>query len=1171
MGTGDDNLADLREGLRGQIEALAESLLGPRNKSLSNRRTLRFGSKGSMAVEIAGNQRGAWFDHEAGVGNGPIDLIRHVQGNTLAEAVDWARIWLGDPEARPAPIPRPARASVDDPERQAAIADARRMWEQSGPIAGTVAEKYLVDTRKIPAPMGGWPGMVIRFFASELSLIVAATTADGVLQAVQRIRLGRDGLKADDGRPVKLSRGPQDGAMVRLPGDPTGPLLIAEGPETGLSAWRATGFQTWVALGSVSKADLPMGRRVVICGDDDRRRAIAGKDANAHKRLTAALADWKAAGLDVVVAYPWPIRRGNGSDLNDLLQAEGIDAVRARIMLALNPAGGPGGGGRVTLKVARAQLGKAVDGFMDRALAWLPPEEPETAVPPVEAIKVDVGAGKSHFARIGLVRLITRMRGVISKLRAAGDQRTAAILIPTHKLGNEQLNRIEALPEAAGLKVKVWRGRTAQNPDDDGATMCLDLPAVKLATSVGLDPQTAVCRRILDGTEAKCQFFDICAYQGQRQARADIWLGAHELLFTTKPAAMGTLAAVVIDESFWQAGLGAETQFPLDLLETGAATVPGNPMNTDRLRFLRQMVLYPLKKHEAGAVLRDRLVSAGLTPANAGEARAMEWQRKIDVGMVPGMPLAARKEAATAAATNRDVMRLAGFWKAAETLVADGGAEASGWITLDQDEEGARIVKLKGRGEVTAGWQAPTLILDAILDLDLVRPYFRQVRLVADLAVEAPYQRVRQITDKAYSLNMLAPPSEYELSRMTQQEAEKEVRRRAHNLKNLRALLIREARRVRPGRVLVVLQKRVEEALLALGQMPPNVAVAHHNAIAGRDEWGDVRLLVVVGRTSPRPNDVTKLAEALTGSALPLLDGWYPRGDAIRETLTGAELADADRHPDPLAEAIRWQICVGELVQIVGRGRGVNRTAANPLDVLVMCDVPLPLPVAETMPAAALDPNLADHMQAAGGVTFENPAHAARAYPDMWPNAEAAKKALQRERTGTFPYKKLLIGECPPPLAQVAYQLAGPGQKPAMCWCDPEVVPNPAAWLAARLGPMAWVGDPPIAPPPTPRACNPVPPAPGEPSHLGRIYDPEPGLIYRGPVIEIPPSDLLVVRGRDRVPIAVIEVPAMGPFMGARAFTPAGLGPWLMLRRPDDPPIPHPAFIGPTRGALPWV
>jgi hypothetical protein len=51
------------------------------------------------------------------------------------------------------------------------------------------------------------------------------------------------------------------------------------------------------------------------------------------------------------------------------------------------------------------------------------------------------------------------------------------------------------------------------------------------------------------------------------------------------------------------------------------------------------------------------------------------------------------------------------------------------------------------------------------------------------------------------------------------------------------------------------------------------------------------------------------------------------------------------RHPDPLVEAVRFAICEGELVQAVGRGRGVRRTADTRLEVLILTDVPIPIPV----------------------------------------------------------------------------------------------------------------------------------------------------------------------------------------------------------------------------------
>ena len=85
-------------------------------------------------------------------------------------------------------------------------------------------------------------------------------------------------------------------------------------------------------------------------------------------------------------------------------------------------------------------------------------------------------------------------------------------------------------------------------------------------------------------------------------------------------------------------------------------------------------------------------------------------------------------------------------------------------------------------------------------------------------------------------------------------------------------------------------------------------------------------ILIVVGRTQPPLGAV---------SAMPLLDRWYERADAVRELADGVKL-----------------------VQIIGRGRGVNRTADNPLDMLAMTDVPLPM--AKTINAAALDLMLAE-------------------------------------------------------------------------------------------------------------------------------------------------------------------------------------------------------------------
>jgi hypothetical protein len=155
-----------------------------------------------------------------------------------------------------------------------------------------------------------------------------------------------------------------------------------------------------------------------------------------------------------------------------------------------------------------------------------------------------------------------------------------------------------------------------------------------------------------------------------------------------------------------------------------------------------------------------------------------------------------------------------------------------------------------------------------------------------------------------------------------------------------------------------------------------------------------------------------------------------------------------------LAEAIRWQVCEGELLQIIGRGRGVNRTAANPLAVLVLTDIPLPLPVDELVAWDVLAPSPADLMLSTGGVALESAADAARAYPDLWPSAEAAKKAFQRTSAGHSPIRELPKGECPA-LLRTTYQRVGQRIRPASAWIDVAAEPDPRAWLIERLGALA--------------------------------------------------------------------------------------------------------------------
>ena len=72
--------------LGAEIGNVAKALKGDPNKSLSSKSELRFGTNGSLAIDLT---KGRWFDHETQVGGNVIELVKHELGTDRAGAVAW--------------------------------------------------------------------------------------------------------------------------------------------------------------------------------------------------------------------------------------------------------------------------------------------------------------------------------------------------------------------------------------------------------------------------------------------------------------------------------------------------------------------------------------------------------------------------------------------------------------------------------------------------------------------------------------------------------------------------------------------------------------------------------------------------------------------------------------------------------------------------------------------------------------------------------------------------------------------------------------------------------------------------------------------------------------------------------------------------------------------------
>jgi len=138
------------------------------------------------------------------------------------------------------------------------------------------------------------------------------------------------------------------------------------------------------------------------------------------------------------------------------------------------------------------------------------------------------------------------------------------------------------------------------------------------------------------------------------------------------------------------------------------------------------------------------------------------------------------------------------------------------------------------------------------------------------------------------------------------------------------------------------------------------------------------------------------ISAALTGrmptSASTQTGWWYGSCEKrirLEEGKTHAVMGEF--HADPTVEAIRWSICEAELIQAMGRGRGVNRRAETPLAIDLLTDMVLPVTLKEVLNWSDIRPSRRD-MMAVRGVVLENAADMATCFPDLWASPEIARQ-----------------------------------------------------------------------------------------------------------------------------------------------------------------------------------
>jgi putative DNA primase/helicase len=1003
--------AELKQALKDNAESLALELFGQPVRQIRQQWT--WGRKSSTVVTVGGRWRGHFKSWETLEGGSMLDAIMFAHGSEFDDAKEWARNWLGDDPyiRRPVNIQQYPVIDVDAEEIQREKA-ARKIWQETVPLNGTPAETYLYS-RAITS----WPDIAVRYHAKSNSLIVGSIAPSGNITAIQRIFLTPDGraITDEDGSKRKRSFGPIKNGAVHLPGT-TEALLLAEGPETGLSAWGATEIETWVGLGAVGNIKLdnvPLDRPIILCRDDD------GRNAPSLKNLKRRITQWKREGRTVLSATPHEFSRADKSDFNDVLQESGYHQVSRRIRSVLSP---------VTQEASKTPVSwarQALQANVSKAVSQLWNESGEE-VPPAVGMKVQVGLGKTEAAIEESVKWVNAGHGNV------------VFAVPTHRLGGEIIERVKS-KAGANIQVAIWRGREADDPDT-GEKMCRDIETVKSVQNVGGDPQSLVCIK----GEKKCPYFDVCGYQKQRQQTGQIWIVAHHALFTQKPEVIPKPSLCIIDETFVSAGMRGISGSPIMVSERQLEKLPNSNFGTMKtadlvadLKPIRDKLLALVKDQDDDQLSRQAVIDAGLTSEECKQAAKREWERKIDVDIYPGMSADERKKKLSAAKENSEIPRMARMWKLLEELI-DIDHDRSGTLSIkEESNEGAtyRGVRLKWRESIRDGWKAPTLHVDATMEPELIRSYLPNIKILDEIKAATPHQKITQYVDRSFS--------KYALIRNDSDFIDKVWQWCEHRA------------RVSGGKWLVVIPKDAEEIIREKYDIPEYISLAHHKAISGRDEWKDVRGLIVVGRTLPPTHAVESITGVLTGKFTEVTKAgefYAQRTVPISDARGRTETIEVDTAGHPIAEAVRRSICEAEITQIIGRARGVNRTEDNPVEIHVLNNLPLEEPIDELAEWKPL--TLDEKLFAQKGIWLSSVTDMAAIY-----GVKRNTLKMSRDRQlfkGTDPYKNYLYGNVP--LNRIAsYQRNGRGRGKQVAVYNPEIVPDVKSWLEKHLGDLAWV------------------------------------------------------------------------------------------------------------------
>lgn len=1006
-------------------------------------------SSSARAMAMKGPDRGLWTDHRTGNGGDIFDLIavefcglekaKNDFPRVIREAVAWAGL---SPDAKPDLSELHRKRAQREQDTKIAQAEEARdratliemIQDRAQKVAGTPAEAYLNRRGVETLPETGLA------YAPRLkphkglmhpgydALIAWATDEAGKITGGQRVLIKADGSPAPE-ETRKPAFGSIQGHPARFRAKiKGGPLYVAEGPESALTIWAATGAETWAVFGSSGwkAAPLPLDRQIILCPDRD------ADGSPAQKAFAKAVALHIEDGRNIWIATA-PEEPGSKCDLNDTIQRAGIEAVRDALDAAQDARPRPyhpahEGDREAAIKAHR----DVVRGFFDEALPLI--RATKQAKAEIEALDPDAPdhrrqcqairrAARDAFGldvlpakQIGKAQkaprvMLTGAQGV-GKTRAliealtGSDGITSLCLFPDHDKAAEACRDYIKAAGSSGPVALHLKGRSVQDAARPDRTMCLIPEAAEALAKRGVNVRGTLCER--------CPLADECGYLEQERELirlADDPQGVaifapSEYAFLPLPGQVKP-DLIAFDEAPKNQG-AAITEITLDALgeglTEGRARVSGRIGDAsaradalaDELALIRPAMVALRDAWQAdpnGAEVYAKLIAEGWTAERFKEARAALSQfeaesiaQKVEVArLAAGWDGAAfeRRVARIAEEKQERITKALGKVLDAVAHEIEAGIQEPVAVTFKEGQKGrANALEVSYLKTPAFPKTAPFMHLDGTGDHALAEAVFGPMHLEHHKVERNA--TITQVTGKSFSNQSIIGKTK--LGELIGGNVEWQA-------PELRRDLIAFAHS-KPT-ALVVANKSVIDALKDAGLQNKT---AHFGKLRGQNTWEHLDAVIVIGREQPSPQKVERTARAFAsraGQTLQNIGGNYPRAERGLRMRQGLPVQiETAYHPNQWADRVLSQIRDAEALQAIDRIRPIFK--ANPVEVFVLSETCLDVTVDAVCSWAELregGDRITRTISQAGFVPLSD-REAVRLFPETWNCRRTAERDL---------------------------------------------------------------------------------------------------------------------------------------------------------------------------------